>query len=76
MLRRIAAVPPDVRKGFVFPVAIEEISGCCAARVEAQPQRKLNMPDGKAELFRTSAGIARKTYLASVNDKYFTRNLI
>jgi len=39
MLRKIAAVPPDVRKGSAFPVTIEKISGGCAARVEAQPQQ-------------------------------------
>jgi len=33
MLRRIAAVPPDARKGCVFPVVIEEISGRVAPLV-------------------------------------------
>jgi hypothetical protein len=55
---------PDMRKGSAFPVAVEEIFGGSAARIEAQPQRRLKVSDGKAKAFPHISGQSRKTSLA------------
>jgi hypothetical protein len=60
--RRDAALPPDVRKGFAFPLAIVSIlHSCreapprCSGRGGASPEFKIN-DAGKAKPFRTSGG--------------------
>ena len=52
------ALPPDVRKGFAFPlVAPYKISARLRLDdAEAQPPRVSTRVDGKAEPFRTSGG--------------------
>jgi proteasome lid subunit RPN8/RPN11 len=54
---RLAAPPPDVWKGFAFPIQADRNSGY--ARIcEAEPRYKLNNRYGKAKPFRTTSGRA------------------
>jgi hypothetical protein len=72
-IRRVAAVPPDVRKGFAFPKDFFEFSLGYALR-GAEPRFKFSYA-GKPEAFRTSGGRAAKhaggTRTASEHFRYW-----
>jgi hypothetical protein len=57
----VAALPPDVRKGFAFPAdaSVQRRGYASLQPVEAEPLPKFKSNvDGKAEPFRTSDGEA------------------
>ena len=72
----IAAVPPDVRKGCAFPVTIalysEAVPQLAPGVRGAASSQILDLHNGKAEPFRTSAGKARKSF----SRIYFSNTII